>query len=239
MRASSYRVLVAASMALLTTAAGCGLMDLASFNGVKFQLPKRSYTFNTNDVGTKVPPSGVPSVTCGQGGLVADCCNLPPGAGTANCAMYPLSCEAGMCAAKVLLERVNTINLADEVPELKQVQGQIIGEIVLEYLDLEIKNEMNVPLPEVSLFVGPDSATTATSPGTHLIGTIPGKAAGYVGTERIELSRQAQQAFSGFAKDVRTPFKVIMSTTYIVAGGSPTPQGMVTVGVSGQVEAKL
>jgi hypothetical protein len=240
----SAAIAVAGVGALFSAAAGaggCGLIDLESFDSITFQLPERPYELNTDDPRWRLP-SGYPpiAITCGPpAGLVADCCSPPPGGVPFSCGEYPLTCEGGTCAAKFTVEQVKSIDLGKEVVQLRALGGKILSSITLTRIHLEIKNGLNVALPEAHLYVAPAPTMSSAQAAARLIATIPPLPAGYQGSESITLTAEQQRAFSAVALDFRTPFKLIVSTTVVVRSGTPPPQGRLDLTLSGTAEARL
>ncbi len=246
MRRDHRRYLVwklAAAHVGLLLGVGCGLIDLASFRGVTFKLPSKSYSVSTTDPRWKAPPpGGVPNITCGTGGLVMDCCKPPAPVPAINCVQFPLTCDAGppsVCALKFSYEVAQVIDLAKEVPDLKQVKGMVLSEILLKQIDVTITSTLNLATPPIDLYVAPAGVTTASNPNVRKIGTIPAKPPNFVGTEIVTIGADAQQAFSGYARDFQTPFNILISTTVLVKGGTATPSGKLDFVVSGTVEARF
>lgn len=231
------RLNIAVAIAALPGVTSCGLIDLASFDGITFQLPEQTYTLSTDDPRWKqLPQGGVPPVTCGgAGALVDDCCSIP----TVNCGISPMSCEAGMCALKFTYEVTSPIDLAKDVPQLTRVQGSTLSEIRLKSIETTMNNRLSMALPDVLVYVAPGNVDTASHPDARLIATIPSKPAGYEGTDVIELTAEAQDAFAAYASDFQTPFNIIMSTTVVMKSGATKPTGQLDVKVGGKVEAKL
>ena len=233
-------LLSAAAVLLASASSGCGLIDqLGDLKNIKFDLPKQMYSVNTMDPRWKEPPpTGIPDVQCGPppGGVIMDCC-MPQGQ-MIDCARYPLTCEASKCTLKFPYEQVQTIDLARTVPQLKTA-GQIFSRVTLTELELGITNDLNVSLPAVDLFVGPAAAMSGTHAMAKKIASIPSKPAGYRGIETYKIEVEAQNAFSNYARDVQTPFNLIMSTTMVVPSGTQVPKGKVDLVVGGKGEAGL
>lgn len=226
--------------AVLGAMSGCGLIDqLSDLKNIKFDLPKQMYSLSTMDPRWKNPPEGgIPEVPCGPGGLIMDCCMPPAPAGPIECTRYPLVCEQMRCALKFRFDQIQTIELSKQVPAL-QTGGQIFSKVTLTQLDLGITNNLNVGTPPVNLYVGPADAMNAEHPGAKRIATISAKPAGWKGQELLPVEPDAQAAFSGYARDVQTPFNLIISTVVTVPSGSQTPRGNLDVVVGGKVEAGL
>jgi len=219
---------------------GCGLADqLDKLRTVSFRLPQRSYSVSTMDPRWKHPPAGgIPQVPCGPGGVTPDCCSFPMGGMSVDCARSPMVCDAGSCALKFRYEQDSRVDLGGEVPALKSVGSSILSEVKLKEIELEIANSLNVALPPVDLFVAPENVTSPAMGGAHKIATIEGLTPGFRGQQKIQLTPEAQRAFSSFATDFKTPFNLLMATEMLYKGG-PTPMGQVDLQMSGTVEAKF
>jgi hypothetical protein len=228
-----------ASLLLLS---GCGLInELQSFKGLNFQLPEQQYSVNTDDPSwPALPGDGVPTVSCGPGGIVMDCCVPPAPLPPVDCVRSPLTCEAGNCALRFTYSQLQVVDLAKEVPSLASSKGQIFSEVLLKTIEVTIDtNTMNVTLPPVNIYLAPASATAASSPGAKRIATLSMKTPGVTGHETVALDDAAQQLFSTYARDVQTPFNIIISTEMVLRGGSVVPRGKLDFRVGGKVEAKF
>lgn len=214
---------------------GCGLMDaLDKLKSITFTLPEQKYSVSTDSPNWRSPPAGgIPPVPCGPGQPLASCC-APP----IDCTRTPLSCEAERCALKFTYEQVSTLNLGRDVDALKQNSGMIFSDLLLKQIDLTVDNQMNVTTPPVDLYVAPANVTSASG-GAQKFATIPMQTPGFKGKIAVPLDGPAQQTFSSFARNVQTPFNIIMSTNILVKGGDPVPMGKIDFGVGGTVEAKF
>src|SRR4029077_13294790 len=94
--------------------AGCGAISNAAT--ITFALPAQSFSFDTSSSTWKAPPASFPSVTCGPGGMVADCCQAP-----ADCNATPLACVGGVCVLDFPIDASQTINLKMQVPSLSSL----------------------------------------------------------------------------------------------------------------------
>ncbi len=218
--------------------AGCGLLDLDSFRGITFDLPEKSYNVDTSDPKWDGPPEGgLPAVPCGPGGI-ASCCE-PPAPLVVDCQMYPLICESGACAYQFTYEVESLIDLKKEVPQLSSGAGDALSEILLKNIKVTLNNGLNRSLPPVEVFVAPQDATSASDSRARKLATMPGKAAGYQGTEVLPVDAAGQAAFSQFATNYQVPFKIIARTKLSVRSGDPAPSGRATARIGGQVEAQI
>jgi hypothetical protein len=230
---NSRRGALAAALLLV---GGCGLIDAIDQlkQGINFKLPEQSYTVSTMDPRWHNLPPGtmIPPFPCGSGG--ASCCMSP-----IDCTQVPLVCEAEQCALKFTFDDVRKVDLATQAPELGAYKGKVFTDILLKELSLQIDNTLNVSTPPVDLYVAPANVTSATGPGARKLATIASQPPGVKTTITVPLDPTAQQAFSAFARDVQTPFNVILSTGVDIKSGEPIPAGQVTFTLGGTVEGKL
>jgi hypothetical protein len=226
----------------LALCSACGLInELENFKGINFQLPERKYSVSTDDPRWRPPPiDGVPAITCGDGGIVMDCCAPPAPLPAIDCTRSPLSCQAGTCALSFTYDQVQVIDLAREVPSLANSKGQVFSQVLLKTIDIGIdSNTMNVTLPPVNIYLAPASVMTASNPMAKKVATVSMKTPGFTGMESIPLDDAAQQLFSGYARDFQTPFNIIISTDVVLKAGSVIPKGQLDFRVGGKVEAKF
>lgn len=218
--------------------ASCGLLDLDSFRGITFDLPEKSYNVDSSNSKWKSPPEGgLPAVPCGPGGI-ASCCE-PPAPLVVDCQMYPLVCESGACAFEFTYEVDSLVDLKKEVPDLSSGAGDALSEILLKNIKVTLNNGLNRGLPPVEVFVAPQDATSASDSRARKLATMPGKAAGYQGTEVLPVDAAGQAAFSQFATNYQVPFKIIARTKLTLRAGDPAPSGRATARIGGQVEAQI
>jgi len=236
-RRGSWRV--APPRALLVVAlAGCGLVS-RDVTTVAFDLPPKSYAFDTNGVGWKVPTGAFPVVPCGAGQLVADCCHPPAPAPQPDCAVTPLSCDSGVCTLRFPVSVSQQVDLKQEVPELANVQSQSLVDIYVSQVRYSVTSTLNVPLPSIDLYVAPDGVTSAMDPAAQLFGTVPETPPMTSGDGNVDIVPDADSVFAQYAHALGTPFNFIATTTVVVPSGSPIPNGRVEVTVTGQVSAHL
>lgn len=222
---------------------GCGLLDLESFRGITFSLPEKSYAVDTADPKWKTPPSGTaPTVTCGPGRATQDCCALPEPLGSTfaiDCQKYPLVCWNGQCAFQFTFEMESLVDLKKEVPQLASTATSALSDIVLKNIKITLNNGLNIPLPPIEVFVAPQDAASGADPRAKKIAVVPAHPAGFMGTETYEVDAAGQAAFSQFATNFQTPFKVIARTLVTIEAGQSAPSGKATAKIGGQVEAKI
>lgn len=218
--------------------AACGLVS-SDVTSVGVALPSETYTFDTKSSGYKGPPGTIPAVACGDGQLVADCCNPAPGI-TVDCVGTPLSCESNVCTYHTTYDIVSKVNLAKDAPEYSNFSGKSLVDLTLKDLTYTATNMLNVPSPEITLWLAPDGVTHRTEDaGAVLFGTVPSIAAGSNNvTGKVTPSAGAATAFGMYAQNPSTPFNFIAEVPITVKGGDPIPSGTITVTVSGEVQVQ-
>jgi hypothetical protein len=78
--------------------------------------------------------------------------------------------------------------------------------------------------------VAPAYAQNIADPEAVFLGSIPPR------NTTVTIDYAAQKAFSNFAVNFRTPFKLFFASTIKVVSG-PLPQGTLAVQISGRIEA--
>ncbi len=236
---SRGRRFLAGVLLLAGSGAACGLIDLDSFRGVNFELPPTSYVVDTTDPEWDAPPIGiVPVVACTGEGRSDACCN-PPGLMPIDCNKYKVECTQGRCVFRTGFENAQTVDLASNVTQLQQVSGDVLQDVFLRKLRYEVKNNLNVHLPPVDVYVGPQNAKHRTDAGVLKVVTIPSKASGFSGTEEIAVDKAGQKNFSVYAKNFKVPFNILTVFDVNVFGGELVPMGRADIKITGTVEARF
>ena len=219
---------------VLTTACGLISSDIAT---VKFNLPERTYSFDTSKSGWNLPPAMLPTVPCADD---ATCRNAVP-AGVDAASFF---CDTGTsaCALKVTVETMpQTINLKMDAPELSGLNSQSAIDVTVSQIQYDVTlNTMNVDLPAVELFVAPNGVTSTSDPQAKRFGTVPSTPSELTITSgSVTMDPVGQQAFVGFAHNFGTPFVFIARSVVVVTGGSPLPKGAVDIKIKGQLSASF
>lgn len=217
---------------------GCGLVssDITNVATLTFDLPSKTYSFDTSNPMWTAPPGNFPAVSCGAGGLLADCCQPPTGA--VDCVATPLVCDNGTCALQFSFSTVQLVDLKSEVPSLSALNNQSLADIYVSQLHASVQSTLNVPLPPVELFIAPQSVTSPDDPAAQKFGTVPSSPAMANTESDVALEADSETVFSGYAQNFGTPFNFIARTTVVVDSGNPAPSGKVDITVTGQVSAK-
>ena len=215
---------------------GCG--GLSNLATISFDLPPQNFSFDTASSMWKAPPSSFPSVACGTGQAVTDCCFPPAPAPTPDCTATPLECVNSVCVLEFPINVSQTINLKMQVPSLSSLSGQTLATISISKVTYTIASTMNVDLPPVDVFIAPSNVTSASDPAAQKFGTIPASPANMTTTGNMTLDPNGGAVFSQYASAFSTPFNFIAHATMIVAPNTPIPSGSVNATVTGKVSAK-
>ena len=202
-----------------------------------FDLPVRTYSFDTAKAGWNLPPASLPRVACADDRI---CCTAAQLAGV-DCGMVICDGASATCALKVTVETPpQSVDLKAEVPELSSLDHQTFIDVTISRITYDVTaNTLNVDLPEMEIYVAPQGATSTADPGASRFGTVPVTPAGTtIAGGSVALDPAGQSAFVGFAHDFGTPFVFIAKTTVIVPGGTPLPMGAIDIDIRGQLSAK-
>jgi len=214
----------------------CGLIssDVAT---IMFDLPVRTYSFDTAQAGWNLPPASLPVIACSDDQI---CCTAAQLAGV-DCGTVICDAASATCALKVTVETSpQSINLKSEVPQLSSLGNQTFIDVTISRITYDVtSNTLNVDLPEVEIYVAPQGTTSTSDPNAAKFGTVPVTRAGTtISGGSVALDPAGQKALVGFAHDFGTPFVLIGKTVVIVPGGTPLPMGAIDIDIKGQLSAK-
>ncbi len=246
-RRSQAWVLLAAVLAL-AGGATCDLFgsDLLSWD---FALPEKSFTVDTSNFVPapikQLEPATMPAIDC----PTVDCC---AGLTAADCATFGFACQNGACAATPKVELSNSINLAQEVPQLKDVASNIpsFAHVTLKRLWLSrYSNTLKYDTPEIELYLCPEAATSVEdqdqggAPLCQKLGTLApitkGTSCEISCAADVQLTANGAQVFETFVKNFRQTFKIFAVAVSQFEEGDPIPSGQFTGTVSGTVTASM
>jgi len=222
------------ALALVAGFVGCGLVS-SDIARISFDMPQRHYVFDTS--AWRLPPAQLPEVACTTGD---ECCSMAQLLGIYNCSTSsPLACDNGACALPLTVETPpQTVDLGKEVPELKSLSGQTVADVFISRIQYSVNSTLNVDLPPVELFLGPNEATTTSDAGVKKFGTVPATPANTMTVGDVTLEPDSQKTLSSFARNFAVPFKFLARTTIVVRGGQPIPSGSVDVLVRGRLSVQ-
>lgn len=241
--ASLLRRYPSSALVVLTLAAGCGLVS-SDITKVSFDLPPKSYRFDTQQAGWKTSAtmsfSSVPSIGCSSD---ADCC--PPSVTLLGLDCASIVCDVGAtntCAFVITVETPpQTIDLKAEVPAVASISNQSVIDIAISKITYQVtENSLNVDLPPVELFLANQGATSTQDPSATKIGTVPVIPSNTTipdGMVMLE-SPGAKDAFTNIGHHLGTPFVFLARSRVLVPGGTPVPKGALNITVGGRLSAQ-
>jgi len=235
-------LLALATAAPLPFAASCGLIssDLAT---VSFDLPPKTYTFDSGQGDWKGGMSSafamVPTIGCSAD---ADCCSPQISAAGIDCTST-LVCDAptASCAFAVDVQSPpQMIDLKNEGGLPSSLSSQSVLDISVTKLTYDVsQNSLNIDLPPIDLFLGPQGTTKVTDPGVTQFATVPAIPHGTILTNgNIPLEPAANGVFANIGMHLGTPFVFLAKTRVVVPGGTAAPAGALTLTVKGRLSAK-
>jgi hypothetical protein len=224
-------MLVASLLALGSVS--CDKLISSDVAEIGFLLPPRMYSFDSSTF--PVPAGLTGEVPCGAGQIVTDCCNPPVGPAP-DCGATPIACqqnENGMdvCTATVTVSQSQTMNLGMEVDQLSGYTGFV--NIKIKRISYEIpSNTLNIDLPDVLLYLGPQGATKPTDTGVKMFGTLPAISAMSTTPGDVVLVSNAAAVLASFTSDIKAPFTFIAATTLQV---THSPTGKIDLKIAGEL----
>lgn len=221
--------------ALLLLAAGCKF-DLGTIKEFSADISLWDYKLSSDDARWRtIPAEGWPVMTClGPEAEVSDCCQLPAARPQVDCQKVASECdqELNQCVLYFAYQESATIDLLKEAPSLAEQKNQIPQRVLLRSVTSSFTSDFEWPLPAVAMYVAPATVKDFADPRAVYLATIPPQSA------TVPLDEAAQRAFSDFAVDFRTPFKLFFASTIKVESG-PAPQGQLSIQVTGRIEASF
>jgi len=183
------------------------------------------------------PTGGLPDMVCGgPQALAVDCCSPPSPLPPVDCGQYPMTCDPidNFCALTFQVDLRVDVNLSVDVPAVAAVDGRVFSAVTLESLDTTVTVTGFEPLPirGANLFLGPRGLASAASPEATLLGAVSLAS----GIQAVVLAPGAQEMFSSYAREYRTPFAFLLSTRVVVPNGTK-PSGELAVSVNGSAKA--
>ena len=204
---SAVRLLKSASI-LIPLLLGCK-MELGTLKQFSADISLWNATLSSDDARWKtLPPGGWPTMTCvGPEAEVADCCQLPASRPQVDCQKTASECDEALnqCVLYFVYQDAATIDLLKEVPSLADQKNQMPQQVLLLSVTSSFSSDFEWPLPAVGMYVAPATAKDIAAPEAVYLGSIPPRNA------TVTIDTAAQQAFSNFAVNFRTPFKLFFA----------------------------
>jgi len=203
--------------------AGCGLIssDVTNFN---LDLPDKKFSIDTMswnvdqqmaDAVLNTPcSSSSQCMAAAEAACAMDC------SGTCN--------MNSRCTINLDVGLHTSVNLLMEKPELQQINDKAVIEVEIDdVLYVVEQNTLNVPTPEIGVYVAPMSVMDPTDPLAKQIGTIPPVDAGVTTTspQKMMFTADGRANLTAVMGNFKTPFNVIVGSTLSMTAGQPIPMG--------------
>ncbi len=247
---------------------GCLLAD--DVDNFDFKLPDKVFEIDAADLGV----SSSTTISCSD--AVDTCASVDPGltcdkqagvcvlgedarfpavdcSGEDVCASFgdAVTCETGQCHATTAIQLSASVDLAEEVPELKDVGSLSFTKVSLEtlYVDVQI-NSFGIEVPAMDLYVADNSVAqvdldgsgNVTTQGVFHVGVLPAIPANQTGRFDVILSSDGRASLTDRMKTPSVPFKLFVVGRIEIGPGDPLPDlgsGHLKAVVSGTASAEL
>ncbi len=225
-RPSPLRPLLLASLAAsLLAIAGCN-------NAVVVQLMSGPQTFEVSTSSVSVPAelqSGamIAEVPCAMG--------MCPSSDT-----LPLACNDGLCDPEPRTVSSAVGDVVDFDVLLREAATILRFVDAIEVTRVEYRaspNSLNVDVPDIEIFWGPDTAAGIDAPGVARLGVIPGLPAGTAREGDMAIDADGSARLSDHIVGVSRRVRFFARTSIDLEPGDPLPSGGATITVNLTVRA--
>lgn len=211
------------ALVVALVSSGCGLIssDVTNFN---LDLPDKKFSIDTMswNVDQQMADAAL-NLTCSSD---AQCMAAAEAACAMDCSG---SCNAqSRCTVNLDVGLHTTIDLLMEKPELQQINDKAVIEVEIDDLLYAVdQNTLNVPTPEIRVYVAPMSVMDPNDPQAKQIGTIPPVTAGMVtmGAQKMMYTADGRANLTAAMGSYKTPFNIIVGSTLTMTAGMPIPMG--------------
>lgn len=203
---------------------GCGLIDSDVTN---FDLTLPDKAFSVDASGWQVDQAEADQI------LSTPCGSAPTVCMTAATSACPMNCT-GECSATtntcelgLKVSVYKPVDLIMEKPELKEINDRAFIDVTVDSVKYSVvANTLNVPTPEMKVFIAPMSIMDPDDPMAKQIGTIePVPATATVATRDMTFTPDGKEALRDIMSTYKNPFNVIVGAKLVVKDGDPVPTG--------------
>jgi hypothetical protein len=216
------RPFVVGTAALATLAAGCGLID-PNITDFDLRLPEKEITVDTGHW-ELADEMTMPAVECeGAEGICQGGVNGICGAD----GICFGACEETHCKVLIAVALWNEFRLDEEVPELMEIERKPLASITVSRIYYAVtENTFNVPSPEFTVYLAPQTVMSPGDPQADEIGRIAPLEPGETVLERdVEVDEDGFEVLRSYIRNYTTPFNLIVGATIELRAGDPMPMG--------------
>ncbi len=227
---SALGLSAALSLAVMGSAA-CGLISTNILDKT-FELSPQKFSL---DFGTTT--GKVPTVTCAVAGdpkcaTLASQVSAAGGTATGTC-----DTTAKSCGAEIAVTKSYPVTLSNDPTFAQTVGSKAISIVKAIELQYGASNLSTVNLPDMGLYIGPETAKSPTDKDVFLIDKIPAIAKGVVIADKsrkivVQAGSPAFERFSYYLSNPKVPFLLMLSGKPTVKAGDDLPSGKVDVSIT-------
>ncbi len=223
--------LSAALSLVMMGSAACGLISTNILDKT-FELSAQKFSL---DFGTTT--GKVPTVSCTVAGdpkcaTLASQVSAAGGTATGTC-----DTAAKACGAEIAVTKSYPVTLSNDPTFAQTVGSKAISIVKAIELQYGASNLSTVNLPDMDLYIGPETAKSPTDKDVFLIDKIPAIAKGMVIADKsrkivVQSGTPAFERFSYYLSNPKVPFLLMLSGKPTVKAGDDLPSGKVDVSIT-------
>src|SRR4051812_32236897 len=189
---STVRAFGVAFLVALSGLSACGLIN-SDIAKVTFDLPPQRVSIDLASY--HLPAGNTVAVPCGDGQVVADCCQVP----MVDCNSTPILCLPNaqgtkVCTAEVTSSQYTTVDLSNVDPRLMSAKS--LANITINRISYTVdSNSLNTDLPPAIIYLAPHGVTDPKDMNAKKFGTVPSIPAGTTPTGNVNLEPDAAATF--------------------------------------------
>ena len=208
---------------LLALASGCGLIssDVTNFN---LDLPDKKFSIDT--ASWNVDQQMAMTVLNTPCSMTSQCMQAAEAACAMDCSG---TCNMqSRCSINLDVGLHTSVNLLMEKPELQSINDKAVIDVTIDDLTYLVEqNTLNVPTPEMQIYVAPVTVMDPKDPMAKQIGTIPPVQAGMTtpAAQKMMFTAMGRENLTSTMGNFKTPFNIIVGSTLTMTGGMAIPSG--------------
>ena len=207
-------VTLALATALLASTAACDMLDTA----FTVDSGPINITLDTAQMGLNIPSATIPAIPCTSD---AGCGSAFKCGGTGySCA---LKCVSQKCEIQITVEQGTDVDLSSKIKD--QTSATVLSKVTMDALTYNTsENTLTFNTPEISMYLGPQGASSTSAAGVERFATMPSikaKDPAYGEAKTTEAGKDKLQ------KSVQnlTPFRLFGQAVLKLRSGDPVPKG--------------
>jgi hypothetical protein len=222
--------------AALLLVSGCGLIssDVTNFN---LDLPEKKFSVDT--ASWNVDQQMAMAVLNTPCSMSSQCMQAAEAACAMDCSG---TCNMqSRCSINLDVGLHTSVNLLMEKPELQSINDKSVIDVTIDDLTYVVEaNTLNVPTPEMKIYVAPVTVMDPKDPMAKQIGTIPAVEAGMTtASAKMMFTAMGRENLTSTMGNFKTPFNIIVGSTLTMSSGMPVPTGRLDATIKVRAHAGL